>query len=57
MRHWLRRHRFAVQAAALVIGSLAPFALYGALVNALTVPAILLFAVLALVMLIILWVG
>lgn len=57
MRDWGKRHRFAVQAAALGIGSLAPFGLYAALVNGLTALAVIFFGVLALVMLMILWVG
>lgn len=54
---WRKKHRFALQAAALILGVAAPFAVYYALAAGVIWLAVLCFGVLALAMLITTWAG
>jgi hypothetical protein len=54
---WRKRQRYALQAAALILGVLAPFGIYFSLVAGLGWLAILMFGVLAVAMLLTAWAG
>ncbi len=54
---WRKRHRYALQAIALILGVLAPFGIYFALVGGLGWLAALLFGLLAIAMLLTAWAG
>jgi hypothetical protein len=54
---WRKKHRYALQVAALILGVLAPFGIYAALTLGLGWLGVLLFSLLAVAMLLTAWAG